>query len=108
MGIHYRRLIGPVFACENNDDLEVQPSTQQNRVWQIHVKIEYSYGYMCLEHSQVSAESYFWECVMSFFVHKCLKTSHFFFCLAFSRLLGKTPAAEYSLFFALVYVDLIN
>ena len=66
-------------VCENNDNLEVQPSTQQNRVWQTHVKIEYSYGYMCLEHSQVSAESYFWECVMSFFVHKCLKTSHFFF-----------------------------
>lgn len=30
MGLHYRRLIEPVFACENNDDLEVQPSTQQN------------------------------------------------------------------------------
>ena len=46
MRIHYRRLIGPVFACvcENNDNLEVQQSTQQNGVWQTHVKIEYSYG----------------------------------------------------------------
>lgn len=31
-------------VCENNDNLEVQPSTQQNGVWQTHVKIEYSYG----------------------------------------------------------------
>ena len=41
-----------------------------------------------------------------FLCAQMFKNEPFFFCLAFSRLLGKTPAAEYSLCCALVYVDL--
>ena len=41
-----------------------------------------------------------------FLCAQMLKNEPVFFCSASSRLLGKTPTAEYSLCWALVYVDL--